>query len=149
MDEVYQKQGLYADDPYGAPTVTVEGLQESKVVSCNMIRRRSSQVIPVTPPENLNPDPHGKVHKKQLPSLSALKSFQWPSISLSRDFVEKNSPELAKASPELVERLSDPMLWTRRRRLSPLAMLREDVFGSDWYMMAVPAVLFAVQNNLM
>lgn len=148
-NEVYQKEGLYADDPYDAPVVTLDGLKEGPVISRNTLRRRSSQAFGPGTPDVLAFNSRDNPRKKQFPSLSSLKAFQWPSPSLSPIVSEKGSPDLTSTSPEIVQRLNDPTLWIRRRRLSLRAMLWEDVFDSDWYMMAVPAVLFAVQNNLM
>ena len=84
---------------------------------------------------------------KKFPENSTLNAFQWPRVALSPVLQEKDGS--LPGSPEMVKLLTDPVLWTRRRRMGLRAMLWEDIFGSDWWKMGIPAVLFAVQNNLM
>ncbi|SCZ92521.1 BZ3500_MvSof-1268-A1-R1_Chr5-2g07939 [Microbotryum saponariae] len=104
------------------------------------LRRRSSAIS-----LDLRIEHNEKV--RRLSGKSALAAFQWPRTMLSPVPDMKGSPLLC-GSPEIVKRLNDPTLWTRRRRLGLRAMLWEDIFGSDWWKMGIPAVLFAVQNNL-
>ncbi|KDE08718.1 hypothetical protein MVLG_01173 [Microbotryum lychnidis-dioicae p1A1 Lamole] len=104
------------------------------------LRRRSSAIS-----LDLRIEHHEKV--RRMSGKSALAAFQWPRTMLFPVPDMKDSPLLC-GSPEIVKRLNDPTLWTRRRRLGLRAMLWEDIFGSDWWKMGIPAVLFAVQNNL-
>ncbi|SCV72558.1 BQ2448_4095 [Microbotryum intermedium] len=104
------------------------------------LRRRSSAIS-----LDLRIEHNEKVRRKS--GKSALAAFQWPRAMLSPVPDMKESPLLC-GSPDIVKRLNDPTLWTRRRRLGLRAMLWEDIFGSDWWKMGIPAVLFAVQNNL-
>ncbi|KAK4050569.1 hypothetical protein OIO90_005036 [Microbotryomycetes sp. JL221] len=152
-DEILRKD-LYSDDPYNSAPPTIEinsapeptALAHSRGMSRNFLRRRSSAQVQ----DSLNVTldfANNKLAPRKFPETSSLHAFQWPRPQLSPILSEKCTPENSP-NPEMVQRLSDPQLWTRRRRLGLPAMLWEDVFGSDWYKMAVPAVLFAVQNNL-
>ena len=118
----------------------------------------------------------GQAHAAAAPALPArppekvtLASYQWPQADQpsprAYDDDKTKTPVLAQfydsddsfnppqpsptPSPEIVRALSDPGLWTRRRRLGLAHMLYEDIFGGDWWKMGIPAVLFALQNNLM
>ncbi|GAA5979075.1 hypothetical protein JCM10908_002796 [Rhodotorula pacifica] len=39
--------------------------------------------------------------------------------------------------------------WAHRAQLGVVSTLMEDIFSGDWWMLAIPAVLYAVQNNLL
>ena len=133
------KKDLYSD-PFDAPTTNPSAAASHANGRQNgHMRRRSSQQIPRN---DLRLDVHIE-HDDQaaapLPQRS-LSNFSWPA-----------SPRLP--SPPEAKRNDSPPVQDakaiRRRRQNLLAMLFEDVFGSDWWRMAVPAVLFATQNNLM
>ncbi|SGY68302.1 BQ5605_C004g02876 [Microbotryum silenes-dioicae] len=97
------------------------------------LRRRSSAIS-----LDLRIEHHEKV--RRMSGKSALAAFQWPRTMLFPVPDMKDSPLLC-GSPEIVKRLNDPTLWTRRRRLGLRAMLWEDIFGSDWWKMGIPAIL--------
>lgn len=42
-----------------------------------------------------------------------------------------------------------PAYWVRRAELGVAFLLVEDIFSGDWWVMAIPAVLYAVQNNVL
>ncbi|GAA6022753.1 hypothetical protein JCM8202_002765 [Rhodotorula sphaerocarpa] len=71
---------------------------------------------------------------------------QYAPLATRPDVPEKlvpkpDEPEEELGSPELA--------WARRRELGLARALVEEIFGPDWWIMAVPAVLFAIQNNLL
>ncbi|GJN87831.1 hypothetical protein Rhopal_000786-T1 [Rhodotorula paludigena] len=136
---------LWRDDPYDT---TSQPSQRSDPVQslANNLRRRSS--IQRGPTFSVSFEGGGTT----FPERSSLATFQWPHKPISPAVAEK----LGKISPEgspqpdlqVLKMLDDPRLWLRRRRLGVVGMLWEDIFGGDWWKMAVPAVLFALQNNL-
>ncbi len=156
--EQVHARDLYSDDPYDAPLSAKLGSYSltntpKAAPPSNHARRRSSAHVPhlsVTleldpkDPANQNGMTTGRefrgTPKVHFPESSKLSSFQWPPTPPD----EKG----AWIAPEVAKALSGPEGWTRRRRMGVLAMLREDVFGGDWWKMAIPAVLFALQNNL-
>ncbi|GAA5936902.1 hypothetical protein JCM3775_002739 [Rhodotorula graminis] len=117
------------------------------------LRRRSSARAPSFSVTFDGPDsnPISPI-RSQFPERSTLAKFQWPHKLISPTVAEKLgkvSPEGApQPDPKVMRMLDDPRLWLRRRRMGVVRMLWEDVFGGDWWKMAVPAVLFALQNNL-
>ncbi|KAK4052095.1 hypothetical protein OIV83_002389 [Microbotryomycetes sp. JL201] len=153
-DEILRKD-LYSDDPYNSapPTIEIDRAPEptsashARGLSRNQLRRRSSAQAHMDTLNVTLDVINNKLAPRKFPEYSSLHAFQWPRPQLSPIISEKCTPENSP-NLEVVQRLSDPELWIRRRRLGLPAMLWEDVFGSDWYKMAVPAVLFAVQNNL-
>lgn len=145
-DEVHSKD-LYADDPFDTkPTLTVNGQVPGSFPSSNNLRRRSS-AIATHDTLSVQMDGGKGGRTKKFPENATLSAFQWPRVALSPVLQEKDGS--TPGSPEMVKLLTDPVLWTRRRRMGLRAMLWEDIFGSDWWKMGIPAVLFAVQNNLM
>lgn len=121
------------------------------------LRRRSSANVQQTLDVTLDFDegPHGTPAKK-LPEFKTLASFQWPHKPISprlteklRKYAKEMDSEKEVQEPLVRKILDDPEMWIRRRRMGVLKMLIEDVFGSDWWKMCVPAILFALQNNLM
>ncbi|GAA6061178.1 hypothetical protein JCM10212_002391 [Sporobolomyces blumeae] len=121
------------------------------------LRRRSSvQLSQSTLDVTLDMDGDADGGKK-LPEFRSLAAFQWPHKPISPKLTEKlrkYAREMEMGEKEEVQEplvrkiLDDPQMWVRRRRLGVLKMLVEDIFGSDWYKMCVPAILFALQNNL-
>ncbi|KAI5481071.1 UDP-galactose translocator, glycosyltransferase family 47 protein [Pseudohyphozyma bogoriensis] len=143
-EEVHQGD-LYKDDPYDVVppyTPVAKPLpRNSLTTSFNNLRRRSSALIPSLSItfEGKPVDPSQEKTKLRFPELA---TFAWPRPSLSPVLDEK------EASPELLQLKSDePVLWKRRNE-TIAGLLYTDVFGSDWWKMALPAVLFAIQNNL-
>ena len=154
-NEVHAKD-LYSDDPYDAPLSakldSYSFMRGPKPGSTHVRRRSSSQVnhlsvtLEIDPADgspnaqlgHTNGPPKLKVH---FPETAKLSTFQWPPTPPDE--------KAAWIAPEVAKAMADPAGWARRRRMGVLAMLNEDVFGSDWWKMAIPAVLFALQNNLM
>lgn len=134
-EEVHARD-LYSDDPYDAPQSKSDRPRRR---SSTQVRRQSVHLAVTLD------DSHAEVKRSphmHFPENSSLTSFQWPRWP--------PTPPDEKAqwiAPEQLQQLDDS--WTRRRRLGLVGMLREDVFGGDWWKMAIPAVLFALQNNLM
>ncbi|GAA5887176.1 hypothetical protein JCM16303_002216 [Sporobolomyces ruberrimus] len=122
------------------------------------LRRRSSanaqQTLEVT--LDLDDGPLGGSEKgKKLPEFKTLASFQWPHKPISprlteklRKYAKEMDAEKEVQAPWVRKILDDPAMWVRRRRMGVVKMMVEDIFGSDWYKMCVPAILFALQNNL-
>ncbi|KAL8280688.1 hypothetical protein RQP46_007011 [Phenoliferia psychrophenolica] len=129
-EEVHAKD-LYCDDPYDPPTVK-KGLLSAQ----NTLRRRSSAFIPATLDVSLASSFKGKL---RFPELAR---FAWARPVLSPILSEK------EASPELLEVKYDETLLWKRRNQTVGGLLLMDIFGGDWWKMGIPAVLFAVQNNL-
>lgn len=63
----------------------------------------------------------------------------------------RSEAELNKvvAATHSVSAQTAPLTWTERRELGIARLLIEDLFAADWWIMSIPAVLFAVQNNLL
>ena len=123
---------LYCDDPYDPPSV-----KTALLVGQNVLRRRSSVFIPATLDVSLASSFKGKL---RFPELAR---FAWARPVLSPILSEK------EASPELLEVKYDETLLWKRRNETVGGLLIMDIFGGDWWKMGIPAVLFAVQNNLM
>ncbi|GAA5974127.1 hypothetical protein JCM11641_003450 [Rhodosporidiobolus odoratus] len=141
------EKDLYRDDPYDTtPPPSAPLLQP------NHLRRRSSVARNSTFSITLEMDDPSASGVTRFPESSSLASFKWPHKPISGQVTEKLrkiSPDgVAPADPKVLKLLDDPRLWLRRRRLGVVRMLWEDIFGGDWWRMAVPAVLFALQNNL-
>ncbi|KAM0751822.1 hypothetical protein T439DRAFT_342743 [Meredithblackwellia eburnea MCA 4105] len=144
-DEVHAKD-LYCDDPYDVPAHGLQAPQHSPLSvqpshhPKNGLRRRSSTVIPPQSLEvTLDVPGEKKGEKAKFPELA---NFSWARPSLASNLTEK------EASPELLEvKFDDTLLWKRRSE-TVAGLLLMDIFGGDWWKMAIPAVLFAVQNNL-
>jgi hypothetical protein len=66
-----------------------------------------------------------------------------------RKYAKEMDAEKEVQEPLVRKILDDPQMWVRRRRMGVIKMMAEDIFGSDWWKMCVPAILFALQNNLM
>lgn len=155
-EELHAKDLHYSEDPYDAPLSaklanysfgtpsprTPTALPTPKLPPASShIRRRSSAK---TPNLSVTLDLRGSTTattRVHFPETSKLSSFQWPPTPPD----EKG----AWIAPEVARAVAEQEGWTRRRRMGVVAMLREDVFGGDWWKMAIPAVLFALQNNLM
>ncbi|BGP37219.1 hypothetical protein JCM10449v2_001124 [Rhodotorula kratochvilovae] len=144
---------LWRNDPYD--TSARDAAQRPLLnTHRNSLRRRSSIQRGPSFAVTLDAPDEGPTTplRTQFPERSTLATFQWPHKPISPMVAEK----LGKVSPEgspqpdmqVLKLLDDPRLWLRRRRMGVVRMLWEDVFGGDWWKMAVPAVLFAVQNNL-
>ncbi|GAA6029995.1 hypothetical protein JCM8097_009206 [Rhodosporidiobolus ruineniae] len=139
---------FWRDDPHDTSSSPSDPLLSQQ----NRLRRRSS--IHRTPSFAVTLDTGSPKSPRstRFPETSTLATFQWPHKPISPLVAEK----LGKVSPEgsptpdpkVLKMLDDPVLWLRRRRMGVAAMLWEDIFGGDWWKMAVPAVLFALQNNL-
>lgn len=54
-----------------------------------------------------------------------------------------------KVSPSIREEVEARAHWVRRAELGVASLLVEDIFSGDWWVMAIPAVLYAVQNNVL
>lgn len=153
-DDFYSKDLCAPEDPFSQPEIRIDSVSPEPGAFPNNgafpnfnnnLRRRSSTFMPKHDTLTVTMADGGS----KFP-MSSLHAFQFPRAPLSPIFSEKGTPMIdGSASPDIVNMLSDPVLWTRRRRLGLRAMLWEDIFGSDWWKMAIPAVLFAVQNNLM
>ncbi|GAA6015564.1 hypothetical protein JCM10207_008127 [Rhodosporidiobolus poonsookiae] len=146
--EALADKDMYKDDPYDTTSSADPLLSQS-----NRLRRRSS--IARAPSFSVTleaSDPGSPRGTSRFPESSSLASFQWPHKPISPLVAEKlgkGSPEGSpEPDPKVMRMLDDPVLWLRRRRMGVAKMLWEDIFGGDWYKMAVPAVLFALQNNL-
>ena len=118
-DEVH-RQSIYSDDPYDPPT--------SKFFKG--LRRRSSVLA-----QSLSLG-ISIVEEEIRPPLS---KFQWPSSPIAEAAFEKAGVVKVETKEGL------------RSYVAPsiLGMLRHDVFGEGCLTMTIPAILFAVQNNLM
>ncbi|KAK4702927.1 solute carrier family 35 (UDP-sugar transporter), member A1/2/3, partial [Phenoliferia sp. Uapishka_3] len=128
-DEVYEKD-IYREAPYDLP---ISSLNDSAKHS--ILRRRSSSIAPATLGISLD----CTQQKMRFPELA---NFAWARPPLTPTLSGKEVPE------ELLElKFDEPLLWKRRNETIS-GLLLVDIFGSDWYKMAVPAVLFAIQNNL-
>ncbi|KAK4705359.1 solute carrier family 35 (UDP-sugar transporter), member A1/2/3, partial [Phenoliferia sp. Uapishka_3] len=131
-EEVHARD-LYCDDPYDKPKSALS-LSNNPA---NMLRRRSSFIPATTTTLDISLDDSDE--KVRFPELA---TFAWARPSLTLILSEK------EASPELLEvKFDDTLLWKRRNK-TVTGLLLLDIFGGDWWKMGIPAVLFALQNNL-
>ncbi|BGP13220.1 hypothetical protein JCM10213_005010 [Rhodosporidiobolus nylandii] len=142
------EKDFYRDDPHDTTPPT-----DPLLPSRNRLRRRSSIARNPSFSIQLETDEPGSPRgSTRFPETSTLATFQWPHKPISplvKEKLGKISPEGSPTpDPKVLKMLDDPILWLRRRRLGVVGMLWEDVFGGDWWKMAVPAILFALQNNL-
>ncbi|GAA5863321.1 hypothetical protein JCM1840_007486 [Sporobolomyces johnsonii] len=146
-------QETQSKDHYNDPYHTLSPATQAAPLPSrsNHLRRRSSQNARLSFSVTLDVSPSSVPNSTRFSEASSLASFQWPHkpFSLSEK-LGKLKPESAEpvSDPAVMKMLADPKMWVRRRRLGAFRMLWEDIFGGDWWMMAGPAVLFAVQNNL-
>ncbi|GAA5894456.1 uncharacterized protein JCM6883_002108 [Sporobolomyces salmoneus] len=151
------EEDLLSPDPITPPRSISEASPSARPPRPDThLRRRSSANVQQTLDVTLDFDegPLGPPSKK-LPEFKTLASFQWPHKPISprlteklRKYAREMDAEKEVQEPLVRKILDDPQMWIRRRRMGVIKMLVEDVFGSDWYKMCVPAILFALQNNL-
>ncbi|GAA5902970.1 hypothetical protein JCM6882_009659 [Rhodosporidiobolus microsporus] len=145
--EAVSDKDLWRDDPYDTESKPDDPLLSKQ----NRLRRRSSIARNPSFAVTLDSDAPGSPGAR-FPEASSLATFQWPHKPISpiiHEKLGKVSPEGSPSpDPKVLKMLDDPVLWLRRRRMGVVRMLWEDIFGGDWWKMAVPAVLFALQNNL-
>ncbi|GAA5923893.1 uncharacterized protein JCM15063_005492 [Sporobolomyces koalae] len=152
------EEDLLSPDPITPPRSISEGHRPAPTTRPDAhLRRRSSANLQQTLQVTLDMDGTGSASTppKKLPEFKTLASFQWPHKPISprlteklRKYAREMEDEKELAEPLVRKILDDPNMWVRRRRMGILRMLSEDIFGSDWFKMCVPAVLFALQNNL-
>ncbi|BGP29323.1 hypothetical protein JCM10296v2_001062 [Rhodotorula toruloides] len=150
QNEPKNEKELWRDDPYD--TSRGDSAREPLMGSRNQLRRRSSVTRPPSLAITFDNGPLSP-NTAKFPERASFANFHWPTKPISgvvAEKLEKISMEgvSVKPDPQVMRLLDDPMMWVRRRRLGIVRMLLEDIFGGDWWKMAVPAVLFAVQNNL-
>ncbi|GAA5976880.1 hypothetical protein JCM5350_007276 [Sporobolomyces pararoseus] len=151
------EEDLLTPDPITPPRSISEGHPPAVAPRPEThLRRRSSANVQQSLNVTLEFDegPLGTPAKK-LPEFRTLASFQWPHKPISprlteklRKYAKEMDSEKEVQEPLVRKILDDPEMWVRRRRMGVIKMLMEDVFGSDWWKMCVPAILFALQNNL-
>ena len=114
------RASIYSDDPYDPPPSFMKGLRRRSSVLAQSL----SLGICIVEEESLRPP---------------LSKFQFPSSPIAEAAFEKAGVVKVETKEGL------------RAYVPPsiVGMLRHDVFGEGCLTMALPAILFAVQNNLM